>query len=62
MTFILVKKKRKVVEDKKQKKGIKNKNWELPLKSCHLDLVEPMGSLIWKLGTKVSSFSTNKEE
>jgi len=32
--------------DKKIMKGVKTKIWELPLKSCHLDLVESMCSLI----------------
>ena len=30
--------------NKKIMKGVKTKNWELPLKSCQLDLTKPMCS------------------
>jgi len=38
MIFMIIKKKRKLEEDKKRKERCKNKNWELPLKSCHLEI------------------------
>ena len=37
MIFMLIKKKRKLEEDKNEKKGVKTRNWELPLKSRHLE-------------------------